>query len=350
MRASLRLVSLTILWLIIAIFAAAQQPPAPPASAAASLRNQELELRLKAALAKSSGVWGVSVKHLEKNEFAGIHETQKFQMASVFKIPVLVELFTQVKQGKIRLEDRVEWRDPQRYFGSGVLVTMQPGAQLTLRDLATLMIILSDNAATDMICERIGTPNITARMIALGVMNTSVEAGTRDLILRALGLRSADDQKLTTDSIRAVDWAGRAKEIEEARRKFLDECPNCTTPADMTLLLEKVARFEVTDHELTDQMLRILSLQQFNQRLPRLIPLGIRFDHKTGTLNAPVWVVNDAGILYFPNGHRAVVSVFSRGAEMNQSGAETKIAIANAEDRIAEIGKIVWDFYSAERK
>jgi beta-lactamase class A len=336
-----------VLLLPLALFAS---PPSHAQQITTSLRNQELEARLKASLAKSSGVWGVSVKHIEKNEFAGINDGVKFQMASVFKIPVLVELFAQVKQGKVALEERIEWKDAQRHFGSGVLVTLQPGLQPTIRDLATLMIVLSDNAATDLLCERLGAANVTARMRSLGLTQTSVDGGTRDLILLALGLRREDDRKLTADTIRAVDWAGRAKEIEENRRKFLDECPNCTTPAEMTLLLEKMARAETADQEFTDQMLRILSRQQFNQRLPRWLPLGTRVDHKTGTLTSPVWVVNDAGMIYLPNGYRVVVSVFSRGAELSLSPAELKVAIANAEDRIAEIGKIVWDFYSAERK
>jgi beta-lactamase class A len=327
------------------ISAFAQQAPAP-----ASLRNQELELRLKASLAKSSGVWGVSVKHIEKNEFAAINDGLKFQMASVFKIPILVELFAQVKSGKVRLEDRVEWKEPQRFFGSGILVTLNTGLQPTIRDLAELMIIVSDNAATDMLLERLGPGMVTARMRILGLSQTSVEAGTRDLILQALGLRSEEDRKLTRETLRAVDWGGRAQEIEQNRRKFLDECPNCTTPAEMSQLLEQIARAETSDQPSSDQMLRILSQQQFNQRLPRWIPLGTRFDHKTGTLTGPVWVVNDAGILYLPNGYRVIVSVFSRGAEMNLSPAEMKVAISNAEDRIAEIGKIVWDYYSADRK
>ena len=123
---------------------------------APSKRNLELEKRLKAALAGSAGDWGVSVKHVERNEVAGINSDQEFQMASVFKIPVLVELFYQVSEGKISLDERVEWTNPERYFGSGVLVSLTPGLRPTIGDLATLMIIISDNAATDYLGARLG--------------------------------------------------------------------------------------------------------------------------------------------------------------------------------------------------
>jgi beta-lactamase class A len=314
--------------------------------APAAKRNDALELRLNAALTKTSGTWGVSVKHVERREFASIHADEKFQMASVFKIPVLVELFQQVKDGKVSLDERVEWRNPELYFGSGLLVSLDTGLRPTVRDLATLMITISDNAATDLLCAKLGLANITARLRALGLEKTSVDGGTRELILQALGLRGEAYRNVTTRTLREVPWDKIADEVAQNRRRFLEECPNCTTPAEMTLLLEKIVTGQTADKDSTDQMLRILSRQQFNQRLPRWVT-G-RFDHKTGTLNAPVWVVNDAGILYLPGGEHVIICVFSRGSEQNLSSLANKLAIANAEERIAEVARIVFDYYSAQ--
>ncbi|HEV8384379.1 MAG TPA: serine hydrolase [Candidatus Acidoferrales bacterium] len=315
--------------------------------AGTAVRNADLEQRLKAVVAKSSGVWGVSVKHIERNEFAGINAADKFQMASVFKVPVLVELFKQVKDGKISLEERVEWKDAPLYFGSGILVNLDAGLKLTFRDLATLMITLSDNAATDMICSRLGFANITARMRALGLAKTTVDGGTRDLILLALGLRGEEYRNVTRDTLRNVDWSGKAEAIQRNQKLFLDECPNCTTPEEMTSLFEKIATGQAAEKPATEQMLRILSQQQFNQRLPRWLPGNVRVEHKTGTLNGPVWVVNDAGIINLPGGQRVIVSVFSHGTDMALGPAELKASISNAEDRIGEIAKTVYDFYTA---
>ena len=82
-------------------------------------------------------------------------------------------------------------------------------------------------------------------------------------------------------------------------------------------------------------------------RLPRYIPAGVRVDHKTGTLNSPVWVVNDAGILYLPNGSHVIVSVFSHGQSMGLNPREQKASMAEAEQKIGEIGSLVYDFFTA---
>ena len=102
-------------------------------------RADVLEQRIRAILAKSSGIWVISVRHVERNEFADINAEERFQMASVFKIPVLVELYEQAREGKISLDERVEWRESQHYFGSGILVNLGAGLRPTLRDLATLV-------------------------------------------------------------------------------------------------------------------------------------------------------------------------------------------------------------------
>jgi len=90
-----------------------------------SSRTVVLEQSIRAVLAKSSGVWGVSVRDIEGNEWAEINADERFPMASVFKVPVLVELYHQAQEGKISLDERVEWRDPSLYFGSGILVNLE---------------------------------------------------------------------------------------------------------------------------------------------------------------------------------------------------------------------------------
>lgn len=317
-----------------------------PQASSAGVRNAVLEHKLKTALAKASGIWGVSVRHVERNEFAGINADQRFQMASVFKIPVLVELYRQVKEGKISLEDRVEWRDVQSYFGSGILVTLDVGLRPTIRDLATLMVIVSDNAATDQLCKRLGFDQINARMRELGLEHTRVDVCTRDLILQALGLLGEAYRNLTAEQLGKLDRSKISAEVEQNQRKFLEQCPNCGTPREITLLLEKLLTGQVANKESTREMLKILSHQQFNERLPRWLPYDVRVDHKTGTLLAPVWVVNDAGIIYLPSGQHVIISVFSRGPGMGLDDAETKVAISAAEERIAEIGMIVFDHYT----
>lgn len=333
--------------------AQAQAPAASVPTAAAQTtgpvakKNSELERRIAAALGQANGTFGVSVKHVEQGETVSIRGGERFQMASVFKIPVLVELFTQVQAGKVSLDERVEWTNPEHYFGSGILVTLTPGIKPTIRDLATLMIIVSDNAATDMLVSRLGPANITARMQALGLTQTRVDAGTRDLILRAIGLGDPKYRDLTTATLDKIDWQAIAPEVRGRQEQFLKDCPNCATPDEMTRLVELIFTGQAAGPSQTADMLTTLSRQQFNARLPRFLPIGTRVDHKTGTLSGPVWVVNDSGLIYLPNKQHVIVSVFSRGSEIDQDEAAMKLGINQAEERIGEIAKIVYDYYTA---
>src|SRR6266850_2472668 len=135
-------------------------------------------------------------------------------------------------------------------------------------------------------------------------------------------------------------------EVQHNQEEFLRRCPNCGTPREITSLMEKLVTGQLTDKEPTAQMLRMLSRQQFNERLPRWLSYDVRVDHKTGTLLAPVWVANDAGIIYLPNRERLIICVFSRGTEAGLSEAQIKAAISNAEGVIGEIGKIAFDYYT----
>jgi beta-lactamase class A len=268
-------------------------------------------------------------------------------MASVFKVPILAELYHQVAQGKIALDARVEWKDPQIYFGSGVLQLMQPGLNPTIRDLATLMIVVSDNAATDQILARVGKGNVNARMRALGLTKTTVDASTREHTIESFGLRDSTYKDFTPADVAKFDFQGHEAEIVRNQKEALRDCHNCATPSDMSQLLEKIVRGQAGDAAATQEMLTILSKQQFNMRLPRLLPVGTRVAHKTGTVTNPVLVVNDAGIIYLPDGRHVVVTAFSRGTDMNLDEVQLKKAMNNAEDTIAEIGKVVFDYYTA---
>jgi len=331
--------------LILCLLLLAAAPPAPSRHAPA--RTHALEQRLRAIVAKSHGVWGISVRHIERHESAGIRENERFLMASVFKVPILVELFHQVSQGKIALDERVEWKDPGRYFGSGVLQAMQPGLNPTIHDLATLMIIVSDNAATDQLLARVGKANVNARLHALGIAGMSVDSGTREHTLEAFGLRDPKYKDFTPADIARFDFQAHEAEIVRNQKQALRDCHNCSTPSAMSQLFEKIVSGQAGDAAATKDLLGILTKQQFNQRLPRLLPAGLRVAHKTGTVTNPVWVVNDAGVIYLPNGGHVVVTAFSHGTEMNQDEVQLKAAINEAEDTIAEIGKAVFEYYAA---
>src|SRR5690625_3124815 len=105
-------------------------------------------------LASVAGTYGAYVKHMQKSEEAHINENEPFQLASCFKIPVLVALFKEVHEGTVDLDTRIQLRPEHRRTDSGVLEALEPGVEISLRDVATLMINMSDNVATDRSEER----------------------------------------------------------------------------------------------------------------------------------------------------------------------------------------------------
>jgi beta-lactamase class A len=347
--------------LLLATFTHAQQPPAvtqrPSPEAAArekvaivpvTKHNTGLESRLKAVIGSSAGVWGVSVRHVELGESAGVNETQKFEMASVFKVGVLATLYRQAEQGKVGLDQRFTFEHPERYFGSGILATLKPGLQPTIYDLAVLMITISDNAATDTLCDVVGIANVNARLGELGVDGQRIKYCTRGLILDAAGLGAPEYQSLTRENMGAALGKLTPDERRANQQRYINECANCSTPQAMTTLLAKILAGEAANQDNTQQMLRILGQQHFNERLPKWIPGRVL--HKTGSLGSPYWVDNDCGIVELPGGQHVIVSVFGHGTNWDADQAARKYGAAQADDTLAAIGKVVWDYYAGRQQ
>src|SRR5260370_13126054 len=100
--------------------------------------------------------WGIYMKCLETGEEIAINADDQMDTMSVIKIPLMVEAFRQIEAGKFALTDRVTLADPAKRPGTGVIRSLDAGANLTIKDLLTLMIIVSDNTATDLMYEKVG--------------------------------------------------------------------------------------------------------------------------------------------------------------------------------------------------
>src|SRR5271167_4005595 len=99
--------------------------------------------------------WGIYIKCLETGEEIAINADRPMDTMSVIKIPLMVEAFRQIGDGKFRLEDRVELKDSDKRPGTGIIRSLDPGVALTIKDLLTLMIIVSDNTATDLMYAKV---------------------------------------------------------------------------------------------------------------------------------------------------------------------------------------------------
>jgi beta-lactamase class A len=296
--------------------------------------KEQLKRRIRSIASALDGTLGGYVHAVETGAQVTLNADQLFPMASVFKIPILAELLCQVHAGLGSLEERVTLSDEMRSPGSGVLKELSAETALTMGDLARLMIIVSDNTATDILLARVTKEAVNARLRACGLERTTVTMDCRELLYELVGLSGAPDGAETR---RLVLERLRRREIDVNSRVYRDEGVNMTTPREMGRLLEQVvhaARGNGADPgplpaEVCRRMLAIMRRQQVRNRLPLLLPPGVELAHKTGSLSR---VSNDAGILDTPHGP-CVVSVFGKDL-----GDDLKGQMA-----IARVGRAVYE-------
>lgn len=299
--------------------------------------TQQLTQRITSIASALDGTLGVYVHALEAGDQVALNADQLFPMASVFKIPILAELLCQVHAGHGSLEERVTLSDEMRSPGSGVLKELSTGTALTVGDLAMLMIIISDNTATDILLARVTKEAVNARLRACGLERTKVAMDCRGLLYDLVGLADApqtpETRRLAVDRL-------RRQQIDANSRVYRDEAANMTTPREMGRLLElivRAARGPVANPgplpaDVCKRMLGIMGRQQVRNRLPLLLPTAVDLAHKTGSLRR---VSNDAGVLDTPKGP-CVISVFGKDLGDDLEGHTA----------IARVGRAVYEAYA----
>ncbi|HHV46681.1 MAG TPA: serine hydrolase, partial [Tissierellia bacterium] len=119
-----------------------------------------LKNRLELLLKDVPGKAGFYYKNLKTGETIGFNENEPFIAASVIKIPILIEVLRQIEEGKLKEDDLVEVKEQDKMPSCGALTYMHDGLKVTVKDLYTLMIIHSDNTATNMLIKIAGIDNI----------------------------------------------------------------------------------------------------------------------------------------------------------------------------------------------
>ncbi len=234
-----------------------------------------LEARL-APLAKAhKGKVAIAVKHLVSGESYSLLGDEPMATASLIKFPILLELYLQVSEGKLKLDDRVTLHDKDKVPGSGILkYHFSEGATFSVRDAARLMIAFSDNTATNLVLDRIGIDSTNKRMAAWGFPETRINAKV------FLGSKTSVNR-------------------ERSKKYGLGS----TTANETVRLLEKVHRGEVVSPAACKEMIEHLKNCQDKDCFPRFLPAGTAVAHKTGAVTG---VRTDAGILYLKSGPVAV--------------------------------------------
>jgi beta-lactamase class A len=269
----------------------------------------------------SAGVEGfVHAKDLRSGRETGHQADAPVVTASVFKVPVLVELFRQADAGLIDLSEQVEVPVAGRAPGPTGLSVMLDPVTLSWRDLALSMMVVSDNAATDFICAKVGLDRVNAAMRSLDLPGTVVEADCR-------GLFAGMAQDAGVKSV--AELAGKPDAAMLGRQRALHApSTNRTTPREISRLNELIWTDRAASPASCAQMRRILSAQVWPHRLAAGFPEDdIKTAGKTGTL---VIVRNEAGMVSYADGRHIAVSVFTRSREYRAKHPAQDAAIGKA--------------------
>jgi beta-lactamase class A len=224
----------------------------------------------------------VYARNLATGASFGWREDERVRTASTIKLPIMAAVFAKVRKGEARWNERIELRDQDKVSGSGVLQELSHGVQLPQRDQVRLMIVVSDNTATNLVLDRITADAVNDFLDTLGLRQT-----------RALRKVRGDGANLKAPS----GWS-RAGQLEENRRFGL----GVSTPREMVELLALLDQGKAVSPEDSREMLAILERQQYKDGIGRKLS-EYKVASKSGALDA---LRSDVGIVYAPQGKVAM--------------------------------------------
>src|SRR5215475_9384498 len=257
------------------------------------LFRRKLSAEIEKIANNLDGVMGVAIKDLTTGEEILINDQLSFPTGSSIKIPILIELYKQASMGKYKLSDQRWVEKKDQIGGSGVIVNFgDHSSQLSLNDLAVLMIALSDNTATNMLIDQVGMANVNRTLDELGLKQIRL----------------------------------RRKMIDQAASARGDE--NTATPREAMTLMEKLYRGQVINKQLSDDALKILKVRK-DSPIPRLLPAGVEIANKPGSIEG---VACDWAVIYVPNRPYAIAVMTNYDRE-------------GADDVIAKMSKLAYDYF-----
>ena len=296
----------------------------PPATGAqGATESAGLADKVREIAAQHHGEVALYAENLKTRESVGLQPDLPVQTASVIKLAILYEAMEQVRSGKAHWDDKVNLTKADQVPGSGVLRLMDAPLPLTLKDVLTMMVVLSDNSATNLAIDHLGLENIDGRIAKLGLKNTYLY------------------KKVFTPVAAGVVLPADFKQFGLGK----------TTPREMAALMGKIARCELAEAGTTTQVgdaaicevaLGMLRLQFYRSSIPRYLD-GMQGEtsdsilNKTGSLDA---VRNDVAAISTSNG-LVIISAFTFNNKDRSWGAEHE-----AELTIAKIAKTIIEVWA----
>jgi beta-lactamase class A len=246
----------------------------PTHRASQQTRANSLDEKVKAEVAAFKGKVTLFAKNLETGETYALNADERVRTASTIKIAVMVEAFARVAEGKSRWNDELVLTKEKKVGGSGILTELSDGLRLTLHDGVSLMMLVSDNTATNLVLDIVTTDAVNARMESLGLKNIKI--------------------------LRKVFGGGDSKVgLDPANKRF---GLGFATAREMVMLLEKLERGEVISSAASKEMIELMKREQGRNAIGRSLA-GIPMASKYGALDQ---LRSAIGIIYGKRGRIAM--------------------------------------------
>ena len=250
--------------------------------ASLSVQSQALDGRIRARIAQTQGTVSIFAKNLDTGMTYALNADAKVRTASTIKLPVMVECYKAVADGRVKWSSELVVRAEDKVSGSGVLFEFSDGAKVLLRDAMHVMIVVSDNTATNLLIDKLTANAVNRTMDTLGL------AATRSM------------RKVRGDGTKLKDPSGWSDAgLKEENKKY---GLGSSTPREMVKLLEMLENGKVVSATASKEMLEVLKRQQLRDGIARRTA-DLPVASKTGSLDH---LRSDVGILYTPKGRIAM--------------------------------------------
>lgn len=234
-----------------------------------------LDSKVQATITGFQGKVWIYAKNLDTGKDYALRADDPVRTASTIKLPIMAEAFRQVAAGKIKWTDELILTKDRKKGGSGILFEFSDDSKLDLRTATHLMIVVSDNSATNLVLDKVTSDSVNEFMAQLGLKNT--------LSMRKV-FGGGDSKALTSDPANKAFGLGKS------------------SPRDMVRLLEMLEKGEVVSKEASAEMISILKRQQLKDGIGRGLTT-VESASKSGALDA---LRSDVGIIYTPRGRIAM--------------------------------------------
>lgn len=276
--------------------------------------SEELAKRLLPLVEKHRGDVGLVIQHLPSGETFAYNADKPMSTASLIKLPLLMATYDKVHSGDASLDSMITLEESDKVPGSGILTKhFSPGLSLSLRDAIQLMVVYSDNTATNLVIDEVGLDTTNALMKKLGCSETRLNS--------------------------KVFRRDTSNDIERSKAFGLGS----TSAADMQVMLTALYDRSFVNEKTSNQILKHLYDCEDRMKTARYLPSSVKIAHKGGSVNASR---TDAGLIDLPDGQGTILFCTLTMNNQDESWTDTN----EGDVLCAEIGKAVYDYFTSDVK